>query len=323
MIINSKQTALYLKQQATAPVPPNEFIETMKPLMVVPKFATVDTNRLSGSMNTKDSVIDTCRASIAFVAEVALRETGATFTDAPEWTELAKISGMTGTAGTDLFTIANKNGSISKGSAVVTVDAGREAFNMTNTLVGDIEFVLPVGKLAQVNTKLSGYIDSPKPTPVPSPVKNTLNTNPALVVSCADIITLTGTSIPAEKIVFKMNPDIQNTYTMGGANGIKQDMITDYGVTCEITFPVESATFGREAGLIDAGTISQIRCIIGADAQGKPVDGKSFLFLADASKAVNYVDSVNGDLLQRVLTLRLYDGAEKALRILSGKIAGL
>ncbi|RLC84147.1 MAG: hypothetical protein DRI37_09405, partial [Chloroflexi bacterium] len=144
------------------------------------------------------------------------------------------------------------------------------------------------------------------------------------IVSCADVITVGGVSIPAEKIVFKTNPDITKLYTMGGTQGLKQDVITDYGLTCEITFPVESATFGREAGMIETAQIEAIRVVIGADVAGTPVDGESVLFMADTAKAVTYSDSVNNDLLQRTLTLRLYDHLPTpALRILTGKIAGL
>ena len=324
-LINAKNTALYLKQSVTLPVPPASFIETIDPLVVVPNFAMVDTNRMNGSMNSKDSVVDTCRTSTAFTANVALRETGTLLTNPPEWADLARISGMKqGNATTDTFELVNDLDGIAKGSAVVTTDNGAKAFEFTTTLVGDAQFILPIGEIATLETKISGYIDNAVPKDIAIPVQPSLNVGKPLIVSCADIITLKGDVIPAEQIVFAFNPEIANVYTMGGSQGLKSDTITDYGLTCEITFPVESATFGREASLIQTGDIGKIRVVLGADDTGKAVNGKSFVFIADATKAVTYADSVNNDLLQRVLTLRLYDQPTKpALRIISGKVSAL
>ncbi|MCD6526606.1 MAG: hypothetical protein J7K75_06425 [Desulfuromonas sp.] len=321
-IINANRSILFLQQQPTLPVPPNGEIVTNKPILVVPKFSLIDTNRMAGGMNTKDSTVDTCKSEAAFLVSVDMEETGAPLTTPPKYAEQLKVSGFKEAASpaANTYELVNDTGEIGRGSALTYMDG--KQYQFTNTLVGDTEIVLEVGKIGVVNTKLSGYIDNVVAADVPNPTAAG-SVNPMFIVGCADIITLKGVVIPAEKIIFKTNPEIANLYTMGGASGHKSNTIVDYGLTCEITFPVESATFGREAAMIQAGDIEAIKVIIGADDQGVPIDGKSVVFIADTTKAVTYSDTVNNDLLQRVLTLRLYDSANPALRIVTGTTSGL
>lgn len=323
MLNNPNRSALYLHQNIVLPVAPANFIEVNAPLVVNPVIPTIETNRMSGAMNSKDTAIDTCQSSAAFLASVNMRDSGAVMTAPTEYAELLKVSGfkISDTPPANTYQLENLGDNIARASALVFMDG--KQFSFTNTLVGSSEINLTVGQIAKVDTTLSGYIDNSVPEDVANPTP-TLNQNPLSIVSCADVITIGGDVIPAEAIVFKTNPDIANVYTMGGDQGLKQDTITDYGLTCEITFPVESATFGDAASLIQAGTISAIRCVIGQDRNtGLPIDGKSTVFLADASKAVTYTDTVNQDLLQRVLTLRLFDDVNPALRIITGEVSGL
>ena len=325
-LVNTTKSTLFFKQSATLPQTTKvDFIETIKPIIVVPKFATVESSRLSGSMNSKDESIDLCKSSASFMASVTMRETGNPPANIPtEYAELLKVSGFEVAANppADTYELINSTKNIGRGSAVVFMDGNK--FEFTDTLVGSSEIVLKVGEPAVVNTTLSGYVDNPVPQRAFNP-KVSINQGKALVVSCADIITMKGTVIPAEKIVFKTNPVISSTYTMGGKKGIKADTIVDYALTAEITFPVESALFGREAAMIESGEIQGIKVYIGMDDAGKPQNYKSTLVLVDAAKATTYNDTVNNDLLQRTLTLRLFDTSQgtPALKILTGKIAGL
>ena len=320
--VNPKRSALYLLQQQTLPVPPAGFVELNTELAIVPTFQTIETNRITGAMNSKDSTVDTCRASTAFTASANIRRAGPGLTDPLEIAELLKVSGFEGASMADTYVMANSIDSVPRGSGIVYMDGNR--FSMTNTLVGSTEIDLTVGELAVINTELSGYLDSPVPSPEPNPIP-TLNNNPLLVVSCADIVQVDGTTIPATSVKFTTNPEITNTYTMGGVEGLKQDTITDYSLMCAITFPVDALEYGREAGLIEAGTIGGIRVVLGADATGTPVDGESVVFLADTSKAVIYSDEVAENLLSRTVTFRLYDNlpTNPALGIITGTVAGL
>jgi len=325
-LTNAKRSALYFRQAQTPPTPPSSFIETTQPIIVVPQFATVENDRLSGHMNSKTEVVDLCKSSASFLASVAMRETGTTTLNIPtEYAELLKVSGFQEAASpaADTYELVNNTGNIGRGSARVYMDD--KEFVFTDTLVGSSEIVLEVGNVGLVNTTLTGYIDNPVPNDVTNP-SPALSPEKALIVSCADVVTLGGVTVAAERIVFKTNPVITNTYTMGGASGIKADTITDYMLTAEITFPVESAVFGREASLIKDGDIKAIRVVIGAkdDGTGTPVDGQSTVIMADTTRATTYADTVNGDLLQRTLTLRLFDNLPTpAMRIITGEVAGL
>ena len=316
-LINTKRSALFLVQGQNLPVPPANFIETNTPLIVVPQSATVETNRLSGQMNSADSVVDTCRSATSFLASADIRSTQG---DTPaEYNELLKVSGFKETINANNVLLENETAYIDRGSAYVYMDGKR--FDFTHTLVGDSEIVLNVGEIGRVNTTLSGYIDDPKATDDPNPAV-TLNQNNVIIVSCVDIVTRDGVVIPAEGVTFSTNPQITNLYTMGGASGIKADEITDYALTCEIRFPVDSAVFGHDASMIEAGTIESINVVIGADASGQPVNGQSVVFNCDAAKAVVYNDEIENDVLRRVTTLRLYDnGAQSALSITTGDFA--
>ena len=323
-LVKTNRSSLFLHQSLTLPVAPAEFIEVNQALVVVPDFATIDTNRLTGAMNAKDASIDTCRTSTAFLASVDMRETGTTTLNVKSgYAELLKISGFeeASAPAIDTYELINSSSNIGRGSAIVYMDDNK--FEMTNTLVGSTEMDFQIGQIAKCNTTLSGYMDSAIPVAEANPTV-TLSDENLHIVSCLDIVTVDGTVIPAEGIVIATNPDIANTYTMGGASGLKEDTITDYALTCAITFPVDSAVFGREASMIEAGDIVAIRIVIGADTNGLPVDGHSTLFLANTTKAVTYSDTVNNDLLQRVLTLRLYDDGEApALSIVTGAVSAL
>jgi len=324
-MINTNRSALYLMQQQTLPTPPLGFVETNQPVVAVPTFTTLETNRLSGAMNTQDTTVDLCRTSSSFLASVDLRATGTTnLPVVPDFAELLKVSGFEANTvpPRDTYELFNTTKNIPKGSALVFMDDKK--FSFTNTLVGSSEIVLEVGKQAILNTTLSGYIDDAIPANEPNPTA-TLSKEALIIVGCANVILLDGQVVPAQKIVFKTNPEIANTYTMGGTQGIKADTIVDYALTCEITFPVDSANFGTSASMIKSQQIASIRVVVGEmEDQTHGADGQSILFIADTAKATTYADSVNNKLLQRVLTLRLYDSAPNhALRILTGAIKGL
>ena len=279
---------------------------------------------MSGQMNTQDEFIDLCNSKAAFTVGTDLRATGtATMDKAPEYAELLKVCGFRLPASpvADTFELVNDTDGVPHGSAIVFVDDNE--FKFTDTLVGALTANFEIGKPANIAVDLSGYIDSEIPVNTPNPVP-VLNTEKALIVSCLDIVTVGGTVIPAEKVVIKTNPQIAETYTMGGTNGKKDNTITDYSLTLDISFPVDKTKYAEAAMAIRSGTVSALRVIIGADSAGKPVDGESVLITADLAKATAYTDSDKNGLLDRTLSFRLFNGNRSpAMRWLTGKIAGL
>jgi len=316
----TERSALFLRQAPTAPTPPANFVETNKPILVTPTFAKISTNRMNGAMNAQDELIDLCRSKASFTAGVDMRATGANMTAVPEYAELMKVCGFNGVASADTYDLGNTVASIPHGSAQVFLDGHK--FTFTDTLVGAMTMNFVIGQVANISTVLSGYIDSEVPTDETNP-KVALNPEKALVVSCMDIVSYDGTVIPTESIIIKTNPQIAESYTMGGASGIKQNTITNYSLTMDIKFPVEGTEYGEASKAIRDGDIKEIRIVIGADSAGKPVDGESVVIKCDASKMVSYTDSDNAGLLDRVLSFRLFDNTKPAMVLTTGKTSGL
>jgi len=312
--INTKKTALYFKSGATLPVPPANFLETKEPVLIAPEFATEDVNRLNGKLNNKDIIVDTCRTKVSFAAVHAMRaasKVSGAFDTPPEYGELLKAGGFkevvdTSTAGQETVTYNNDPDTVVGGSAVAFVDDNK--FDMTDSLAVGITFDLTVGKQATVTGDLTGYIDSPVPAQSTNPAVS-LSDEPALVVSCADIYTYDGTVIPTESIKITTNPDIQDVYTMGGANGIKNNFASDYSLQLEATFYVDKTRYGIDPTNIGTGEMKKIEVKIGLDHASAPINGKSVIFTADLSKTITYSDTSDKDMLKRTVTFRLMNNS--------------
>jgi len=326
-LVNTKKSALFVAQGATLPTPPTGFVETTDPVLIVPEFAKVDINRLTGQMNTKTSVIDTCRTKTSFSASQIMRtsdKSGAALDTPPNFGLLLKCGGFdetidTTTVGEETVTYTNKTDFVPKVSAVAYVDGNK--FTMTDSLSCGVEIDLNVGEPAKITNNFSGYMDSAIPVQETNPIV-TLTDETALVVSCADLVTYDGTCLPLESVKIKTNPEIQDIYTLGGQTcGIKSNFVSDYALELEATFYVDSSEYGREPTMINAGEVKEIVVKIGLDDQSQEVNGKSVVFTANMSKAITYSDSSDKDSLKRVVTYRLMDGTVPALSIKNGFFA--
>jgi len=323
-LVNTKKSALFVAPGQTLPLPPTGFVETTDPVLVVPEFAKVDIDRLTGQMNTKTSVIDICRTKTSFSASQIMRtsdKTGTALDTPPNFGLLLKCGGFnetidTATPGEETVTYTNNTNNVPKVSAIAYMDNNK--FTMTDSLSCGVEIVLNVGEPAKITNNFSGYMDSATPVQEANPAI-TLTDELALVVSCADLVTYDGTCLPLESVKIKTNPEIQDIYTLGGQDcGIKSNFISDYALELEATFYVDSSEYGREAAMISAGEAKEIVVKIGLDDQSKEVSGKSVVFTANMSTATTYSDSSDKDTLKRVVTYRLMDDTEPALSIKTG-----
>ena len=316
--ILTKRTSVYLKQQQTLPVAPDGFLLVNTPPLVVPVFSTVETNKLDGNMNSKSFVVDTCRSSASFTIATNIRETGTPFVNAPDYAELMKICGFEAKATpvTDTYQLVNDLNFINRGSALIYLDDKK--FKFTNTLVGALTATFQIGTLATLSAVVSGYIDDVKAEDETNPTPPA-TANPPLVVSCADLVLEGGATIQAESIVITTNPEIQNSYTMGGVQGLKADTITDYSLQASVTFPVEKAKYKDNAEAIESGTLKTMRVIIGADSSGVAVDGKSVVIEAKTSRTIGYTDNDNNGILYRTVTYKLENSTAPAIEWSTGK----
>ncbi len=323
-IISTKKTSLFLAAAATLPVPPVGFIETTEAVLPNIEFSSIDINRVTGHLNTKDSVVDTCRSKVSFDAKMNMRsnDVGATALDTvPEVGLLLRCGGFdevvdTGTPSEETVTYTNNKDAINPCSAVIFVDGNK--LEATNSLVSETTIDIKIGEPATVTGSFSGFIDDVSGTVEANPT-TTLTQEPLLISSCADLVLFDGSCIPIESAVIKMNTETAELYTFGGNScGLKSNVITDYAITLDLTFYVDKANYGREAALIESGQAKAVVFKLGLDDTGALVNGKSVEITCDLAKSTNYSDSSNNDLLSRTLNLRLFDGVNSALAIKFG-----
>ena len=325
-IISTKKTSLFVSPNETLPTPPAGFIETTDAVIPTPEFTSVDINRLTGKMNTKDSVVDLCRVKTSFDAKMNMRSNdvgGSALSNPPEYGLLLKCAGFdetidTATAGQETVTYSNNNEVMPTVSALVYLDDNK--LSMTNSLVCGTKIDMKIGEPATVTNTFQGYLDDAKGVKEVNPAV-TLTEEPILIVSCADVILLDGTCLPIESATIAMNEVVADLYTMGGSCGLKKNLITDYALTLELGFFVDKDSYGREASLIESGQAKAVVIKLGLDKDGNFVNGKSVEIKCDIAKADKYSDSSNNDMLSRTLTLRLFDGSSPAVQIKNGFFA--
>ena len=321
-LINTKKTALFLAIGAIPPTPVVGFVETMEPVVITPEFAQVDIARISGKLNTKTSVTDTCRTKTSFDVKHTMRtsDKAATALDTPpEYGLLLKAAGfdetIDTTLGAETVIYTNSTDTLPHVSAVAFLDG--QKFTFTDSLACGVTLDLKAGEVATITNNFAGYMDSATPTVEANPTV-TLTDESALVVSCADIVTYDGTSLPLENVTIKMNEEMQDIYTVGGADGIKSNFVSDYALELTADFYVDSATFGREALNVESGDMKEIIVKIGLDSTSTEVNGKTVVLTASLAKTITYSDTVDKDLLKRSVTYRLMDNATPALSIKNG-----
>jgi len=324
-LINTKKSVLFLNPGgATLPVPITGFVETKDAVLIVPEFTSTEINRVSGKLNTKDEIVDTCRTKTTFDVPHVMRtnaKDGVALDTVPEYGLLLQAAGFdevidTATPGEETVTYTNNSDTIKQSSMVAYLDGNK--FEMTDSLACGMTMDLVIGETALLTNNFQGYMDSAIPTPEANPVV-TLSDEKALVVSCADIVTFDGVCLPLERVSIKMNEEIQDLYTMGGACGLKSNFVADYAMTIDFDFYVDSATYDREALNIESGDFKEMIIKIGLDSTSTEVNGQSVVMTIPFTKTTTYSDAVDKDLLKRTTTARIFDdGVTPGLKIMTG-----
>ncbi len=325
-LINTKKTAFFLALGVTPPTAPAGFIETTEPVIIVPEFSQIDINRISGKLNTKTSVTDTCRTKTSFDVNHIMRtndKDSLALDTPPEYGLLLQASGFleaidTTTPGEETITYTNGIDSVPNSSAVAYLDGVK--FTLTDSLVSGSTINLKVGEPATIVNNFTGYMDDPIPVTEANPTV-TLTDEVPLIVSCADIVTYDGVCLPLENVTIKMNEELQDIYTLGGTCGIKSAFVSDYALELTADFYVDRSTFGREALNIESGDMKEVIVKIALDKSSVEINGKSVVLTMKLAKTITYSDTVDKDLLKRTVTYRLMDGAEPALSIKTGFFA--
>ena len=300
--LNTKRSVLFVKSGAVLPTLPENFYEVTGEFVINPTPTIEEYNRISGQLGTMDSFADVAHAVFKQSTSHKMRSSNVAATalqTPPTYGEMMKTCGfnetIVGTGETGTVTYTNSQAPV-RSSAVAFVDGKK--FTMTDTVVGNASFDFTVGKAAVMGAELSGFLDnSGVPTTVANPTV-TLDTEPLLIVSQADIITSGGVALKADKISITMGADVQELYALG----VKQFDIADYVIKLTADFYVDSANYADAITKLNAGTTEAISIKLGTNNTGALINGKSTLITADVSKANAFVDSIDKSRVKRSFT---------------------
>jgi len=321
--LNTKRSALFVKGGAALPVPPANFYEVSEELLINPEPTVEEFNRVSGKLGTTDSYTDSCHTVFNQTLSHKMRSNNLA-ADAletpPEYGEMLKLCGFDETIDTitpDQETVTYTNSQTpTPGSAVAFLDGKK--FTMTDGVVGDATFTFEIGKVAMLDVSLSGFLDN---AGVPTDEANpsvTLNDEPTLIVSCADVITAGGAAVSADKVTITMGADVQEYYALG----LKEFDIADYVIKLTADFYVDSADYADAITKLNAETAEAIVLKLGTNQTGTLINGRSVEITADVAKANTFTDSADKSRVKRSFTWLLRpDGSDINLSIKHGFFA--
>lgn len=320
--LNSKKSALFFLSGATLPVPPARFFEVSEEFVINPSPTVEEFNRISSRLGTMDSFTDSCHVTFNQSVSHKMRSSNVA-ADAletpPEYGEMLRLCGfdetIDATPGAESVIYTNSQ-TPQKGSGVAFVD-GRK-YNMTNSVVGDATFTFEVGKVGVLESALSGFLDDGGVPVVQANPSVTLNDEPTLIVSCADIITAGATTIVADKITIAMGATVEELYALG----LKEYEISDYTIKLTADFYVDSADYDSAITKLNAETVEAIVIKLGTNQTGLLINGKSIEIKADVSKANNFTDTIDKSRVKRSFTWLLRpDGSGNNISIKHGFFA--
>lgn len=313
-LMNTKRSVMFLKDGATLPVTPANFLELQEEFAVNPNTDVQEFNRISGNMGSYDSYIDPFKVTFSETVSHKMRtsnKAGTALETPPEYGELLKVCGMketidTGTPSQETVVYTNTQ-SPTKGSAIIYLDDKK--FTLTDTMVGDLTMTFEAGQAGVVSASLSGYYDA-KGIPVDeSNPAVTLSSEDCLICTKTDLITAGGTAVKADAIRLTMGADIQDFY---GFDDLAEFNITDYNIKLEADFYVDKANYAVEMNKLINQTVEAVDIQMSTDDSGNLVSGKSVRLQAQFAKASNRVDSIDQNKVKRTFTwlLQLDTNAE-------------
>lgn len=318
--LNTKKSALFFKSGAALPVPPANFFEVSEEFVINPDPTVEEFNRVTGKLGTTDSFTDSCHTVFNQSISHKMRSSNAAadaLATPPEYGEMLKLCGfdetIVSTVGSESVTYTNSQAP-TPGSGIAYVDGKK--FTMTGGVVGDATFTFEIGKVGVLDIALSGFLDNGGvPTNEANPTV-TLNDEPTLIVSCADVITAGGVAVTADKITIAMGANIEEFYALG----LKEYDISDYVIKLTADFYVDSANYADAITKLNAETAEAISIKLGTNQTGALINGKSIEITAAVAKASSFTDSIDKSRVKRSMTWLLRpNGTDTNITIKHGK----
>lgn len=307
MRVNTKNFGLYIKQGATLPVAPANFIEVDEKILLTPNVTVENFKRFNGRLGANDSYADTCNTAVEGVSvshKMRYQNGAGTALDTvPDYGELLKISGFTETvdstpsAETVTYTW-DTSASPTLGSAVYFIDGNKQT--MTNTIAGNAVFNFEIGKSAMLNFAMSGFLDNKGISTLEANPVTTLSDEGCLIVGCADIYTEDGTQLNPTNISIDMGSQINKFYGMG----LKEYQLTDFEPKITTDFYLDNADYNDAMQkLVDQSYVNVVIKL--GTLNGVEVNGKTVLFTINNVKFSTFSDSDENDTIKRSHELML------------------
>lgn len=320
--LNTKRSAIFISNTSTLPTPPSGFLETTEPFIVNPQLDVQTFKRISSKLGNTDSYIDTNKnmVSQSITHNMRTSDIGATALDTPpEWGKLLVLAGFdevinTTTPGQE--TVIYKNSQTpTRGSGIFYMDGKK--FTATNCLVADLTITGQAGQIATMTSNIQGYLDNAGVPTNEVPTIPTLSTESVVGLTVVDIITAGGDVLTCDQFTLTTNPTITNIY----ATGTKQHDITDYDMTLELSYFVDSAKYADAINDLNAQTVEAVVIKLNTTA-GALVSGKSIEITCPVAKARQFSDSNDQDKIKRTFTYGLQlNGSDTAVQIKLGYFA--
>lgn len=302
-LMNQKRVVMFLKDGATLPVAPANFLELQEEFAVNPQTDVQEFGRVSGNMGSYDSYVDPFKVTFSETVSHKMRtsnKAGNALDTPPEYGELLKVCGMSetidSTPSQETVTYSNTQ-SPTEGSAIIYLDDKK--FTLTDTMTGDLTMTFEAGQAGVISASLSGYYDNKGiPTDEANP-SVTLSDEDCLICTKTDIITAGGVAVKADAIRLTMNAQVDDFY---GFNNLSEFNITDYNVKLEADFYVDKANYASEMTKLVNQTVEAIDVQMSTDSSGALVDGKSVRLQASFAKASDRQDSTDQNKIKRTFT---------------------
>ena len=325
--LNTLKNAIFLANGGTLPVPTAGFIESTEPVIVNPEHTPIEQKRSVGQLGSTEVCKDPNYVKTAFDIPHQMR-TSNLAQDAldtlPNYDLLLKASGMevaiTGGVGSELITYKNTQ-TPTNTSAVHYSDGFKQT--MTGSLVANTTIELNIGEPATMNTSFQGFIDNAGVATAEATPTVTLSDEVCLVVSSVDVLTAGGLTVPFDTCSIDFGAEIEEYYTTGGVNGLKEFSLNDYVQKITLSYFEDSTNFiAAQQAVADQNEVVLIAKLGTDPTSGALVNGKSIRITAPRAKYMDLSDSADKQKTKRELVfLCQSDATQTNLTIEAGFFA--
>lgn len=323
--LNSQRSVLFLASGGTLPTPPTGFVESSTPVFLNTERNPIETKRSVGQLGATEICSDSnyVKASMTVPHNILTSNQAQDALETlPSFDLLLKGSGMevavdTVTPGQETWTYKNSQTPVVM-SAIHHVDGFKRT--MTGSLVGNTVITLTAGEFATCEWSAQGFVDNEGVATAVANPSVTLSDEKCIIVSKTALATAGGTVIPFDVCTIDLGMQIEEYYTTGQANALKQFDINDYVPKITLSYYEDSTTFiSAQQALADESEVSLVIQIGTDPSTGAMVSGKSIEITAPVAKYESLSDSEDKQSVKREIVFNCQaDGSNTNIQIKGG-----